>query len=38
MGLAKIIAVITAMLFAGGCGTNTPYNNIVDGGNEMVEK
>lgn len=38
MGLAKIIAVITAMLFAGGCGTNTPDNNIVDGGNEMVEK
>ena len=38
MGLAKIIAVITAMLFAGGCGTNTPDNNILDGGNEMVEK
>ena len=38
MGLVKIIAVITAMLFAGGCGTNTPDNNILDGGNKMAEK
>lgn len=38
MSLAKIIAVITAMLFAGGCGTNAPDDNILDGGNEMMEK
>ena len=38
MGLAKIIAVITAMLFAGGCGTNTPDKNIPDGGDDMVKR
>lgn len=32
------IAALTVMLFAGGCGTNTPDNNIVDGGNEMIER
>ena len=38
MSFAKIIAMITALLFAGGCGTNTPDDNILDGGNEMVER
>ena len=38
MRLAQIITMITAMLFAGGCGTNAPDDNILDGGDEMMKK